>query len=64
MRKLAVFLFVLFSLPLWAQEQDTLKRYSLSLEEAKRQLAAPAVDFPEVRYFLEFLDRSKRGIIR
>ena len=34
MRKLAVFLFVLFSLPLWAQEQDTLKRYSLSLEEA------------------------------
>lgn len=34
MRKIAVFLFVLFSLPLWAQEQDTLKSHSLSLEEA------------------------------
>ena len=42
----------------------TVYRSGLSLEEAKRQLAAPAADFPEVRYFLEFLDRSKRGIIR
>ena len=42
----------------------TVYRSGLSLEDAKRQLAAPAAEFPEVRYFLEFLDRSKRGIIR
>lgn len=34
MRKIAVFLFVLLSIQLSAQEQDTLKSYSLSLEEA------------------------------
>ena len=42
----------------------TVYRSGLSLEDAKLQLAAPAADFPEVRYFLDFLDRSKRGIIR
>jgi UDP-N-acetylglucosamine acyltransferase len=42
----------------------TVYRSGLSLEEAKRELAAPAAASPEVRYFLEFLERSKRGIIR
>jgi UDP-N-acetylglucosamine acyltransferase len=42
----------------------TVYRSGLSLEEAKRELAAQAAASPEVRYFLQFLERSKRGIIR
>ena len=42
----------------------TLYRSGLGLEEAKRELEAQAAAFPEVRYFLDFIARSKRGIIR
>jgi UDP-N-acetylglucosamine acyltransferase len=42
----------------------TLYRSGLSLDEAKRELAAPAAAFPEVRRFLDFISASKRGIIR
>ena len=42
----------------------TLYRAGLSLEEAKRALAAQAADCPEVAALLDFLARSKRGFIR
>ena len=42
----------------------TLYRSGLALEEARRQLQAQVADCPPVRELLEFLDRSKRGIIR
>jgi UDP-N-acetylglucosamine acyltransferase len=42
----------------------TLYRAGLSLEEAKRELAAQAAQCPEVGSLLEFLERSKRGFIR
>jgi UDP-N-acetylglucosamine acyltransferase len=42
----------------------TLYRGGLGLEEAKRELEAQAAAFPEVRRFLDFIVRSKRGIIR
>jgi UDP-N-acetylglucosamine acyltransferase len=42
----------------------TLYRSGLALEEARRQLEAQAADCPPVRAFVEFLDSSKRGIIR
>ena len=42
----------------------TLYRSGLTLEEAKRQLAAQAAGCAEVGALLEFLERSKRGVIR
>jgi UDP-N-acetylglucosamine acyltransferase len=42
----------------------TLYRSGLSLDEARRQLAAQTADCPPVRELVNFLDRSKRGIIR
>ena len=42
----------------------TLYRDGLSLEEAKRQLEAQVAECPPVRDILDFLARSKRGIIR
>jgi UDP-N-acetylglucosamine acyltransferase len=42
----------------------TLYRAGLGLEEAKRELAAQAAGAPEVRALLEFVEQSKRGIIR
>jgi UDP-N-acetylglucosamine acyltransferase len=42
----------------------TLYRDGLSLEEAKRQLEAQVAGCPPVRDILDFLARSKRGIIR
>jgi len=42
----------------------TLYRSSLGLEEATRALEPQAAAFPEVRRFLDFILRSKRGIIR
>jgi len=42
----------------------TLYRSGLGLEEARAQLEAQAASCPQVRDILEFLDRSKRGIIR
>ena len=42
----------------------TLYRRGLGLEEATRELEGQAKDCPEVRPILEFLARSKRGIIR
>jgi UDP-N-acetylglucosamine acyltransferase len=42
----------------------TLYRSGLALEDAKRELEAQAGACPEVRPLLEFLSRSKRGIIR
>ena len=42
----------------------TLYRSGLALEEARRQLQAQVADCPPVRELLEFLERSKRGIIR
>ena len=42
----------------------TLYRSSLLLEEAHRQLVEQAAACPPVRAFVEFLDASKRGIIR
>ena len=42
----------------------TLYRAGLKFEDAKRELAAQAEDCPEVRALLEFVEQSKRGIIR
>jgi len=42
----------------------TLYRAGLSLEDARRELEAQAAACPPVRAFVEFLDASKRGIIR
>src|SRR5688572_27354338 len=42
----------------------TLYRAGLSLEQAKRELEAQAAASPEVRVFLDFITRSKRGFIR
>jgi UDP-N-acetylglucosamine acyltransferase len=42
----------------------TLYRAGLSLEQAKQALAAQAADCPEVSAFLEFVARSRRGVIR
>ncbi len=42
----------------------TLYRSGLGLEEAKRELETQAAAFPEVRLFLEFINNSKRGILR
>ena len=42
----------------------TLYRAGLSLEDARRELEAQAAGCPPVRAFVEFLDTSKRGIIR
>jgi UDP-N-acetylglucosamine acyltransferase len=42
----------------------TLYRSGFALEEAKRQLAAQAAECPEVAALLEFLGRSRRGLIR
>jgi UDP-N-acetylglucosamine acyltransferase len=42
----------------------TLYRAGLGLEEARRELAAQAADCVEVRALLEFVEQSKRGVIR
>ena len=42
----------------------TLYRKGLGLEEARRELAAQAKECPEVQPLVDFLERSKRGIIR
>jgi len=42
----------------------TLYRSGLALADARRQLEAQVVECAHVRELLEFLDRSKRGIIR
>ena len=42
----------------------TLYRSGLSLGEARRQLIAQIADCPQVRELVDFLERSKRGIIR
>jgi UDP-N-acetylglucosamine acyltransferase len=42
----------------------TLYRAGLSLEDARRELEAQAAACPPVRAVVEFLDASKRGIIR
>jgi UDP-N-acetylglucosamine acyltransferase len=42
----------------------TLYRKSLALNDAKRELESQVRDCPEVGQILEFLSRSKRGIIR
>ena len=42
----------------------TLYRTGLTLEEAKKALAAPAAENPEVRELREFLARASRGIVR
>jgi UDP-N-acetylglucosamine acyltransferase len=42
----------------------SLYRAGLSLEDAKRELAAQAAQCPEVGALLEFLSRSRRGFIR
>lgn len=42
----------------------TLYRAGLKFEDAKRELAAQAEDCPEVRALLEFVEQSKRGVIR
>jgi len=46
------------------QAYRTLYRSGLGLEEARRQLAAVAASCAEVGALLEFLERSKRGVIR
>jgi len=46
------------------QAYRTLYRRGLGLEEARRELQSQAVDCPAVREILDFLGRSKRGIIR
>lgn len=46
------------------QAYRTLYRRGLTLEEAKQELEAQAASSPEVRVFLDFIARSKRGIIR
>jgi UDP-N-acetylglucosamine acyltransferase len=42
----------------------TLYRSGLGLEEAKSQLREQVAVCPQVKELVEFLDRSKRGIIR
>jgi UDP-N-acetylglucosamine acyltransferase len=42
----------------------TLYRSGLALEDARRELEAQAAGCPQVQPILEFLSRSKRGIIR
>ena len=42
----------------------TLYRKGLGLEQARRELEAQAAECPEVREILDFLGKSKRGIIR
>jgi len=42
----------------------TIYRSGLGLEEAKRELEPQAAAFPEVRRLLDFIARSKRGIVR
>jgi UDP-N-acetylglucosamine acyltransferase len=42
----------------------TVYRKGLPLEDAKRELESQAKECPQVKQILEFLDRSKRGIIR
>jgi UDP-N-acetylglucosamine acyltransferase len=42
----------------------TLYRSGLALEEARRELEAQRAACPEVGLLLEFLDATKRGIIR
>jgi UDP-N-acetylglucosamine acyltransferase len=42
----------------------TLYRSGLGLEEARRELEAQVAGCPPVRELLQFIDRSKRGIIR
>jgi len=42
----------------------TLYRSGLSLAEAKSELESQAAASPEVRRFLDFINRSKRGIVR
>jgi UDP-N-acetylglucosamine acyltransferase len=42
----------------------TLYRDGLGLDEAKRELEAQAAECPEVRLILDFLGRSRRGILR
>jgi len=42
----------------------SLYRAGLGLDEARRELAAQAADCPEVRMLLDFVEQSKRGIIR
>jgi UDP-N-acetylglucosamine acyltransferase len=42
----------------------TLYRSGLGFEEAKRQLEAQATELAQVRELVDFLSRSKRGIIR
>jgi UDP-N-acetylglucosamine acyltransferase len=42
----------------------TLYRAGLDFEGAKRELAVQAAEAPEVRALLEFVEQSKRGIIR
>jgi UDP-N-acetylglucosamine acyltransferase len=46
------------------QAYRTLYRSGLGFEEAKRELAAQAEGAPEVRALLDFVELSKRGIIR
>jgi UDP-N-acetylglucosamine acyltransferase len=42
----------------------TLYRKGLGLAEARRELAVQAKECPEVQPLVDFLERSKRGIIR
>jgi UDP-N-acetylglucosamine acyltransferase len=42
----------------------TLYRKGLGLEEARRELEAQAAQYQDVRPLLDFISRSKRGIIR
>jgi len=46
------------------QAYRTLYRAGLGFEEAKRELEGQAADCPEVRALLEFVQRSRRGILR
>jgi len=46
------------------QAYRTLYRRGLGLDEARRELEAQAEDCPPVREILDFLARTKRGIIR
>ncbi len=46
------------------QAYRTLYRRGLGLEEARRELESQAEDCPPVREILDFLARTKRGIIR
>ncbi|MGB5082127.1 MAG: acyl-ACP--UDP-N-acetylglucosamine O-acyltransferase [Burkholderiales bacterium] len=42
----------------------TLYRTGLSLEEARERISAEAAKWPELQLFLDFLDHSRRGIVR